>query len=551
MKRRTLIKGLTATLPSLWLSRTLGNGYFGEEQPGENVMKGPFEPTWDSLQNYQTPEWYRNAKFGIWAHWGPQCQPEAGDWYARGMYQEGSWQYKCHLEKYGHPSKFGFKDVINEWKAEKWNPDELVALYKNAGAQYFMALANHHDNFDLYNSKYQKAWNSTKIGPKKDLIGGWAKAAKKQGLPFGVSVHASHAWSWFEVAQRSDKNGAYAGVPYDGKLNKKDGQGKWWEGLDPQELYEQNHPLAANSLDDGMIHKQWHWSNGAVQPGKAYIEKFFNRTIDLIDQYNPDLIYFDDSQFPMWPISNAGLRIAAHLYNKSIKDHGELRAVINGKILDENQRKAMVWDIERGHSNDIEPLPWQADTCIGGWHYDRGIYDRDQYKTAKTVIQTLIDVVSKNGNLLLNIPVRGDGSIDEKERKVVEDISQWMKTNGESIFDTRPWKIFGEGPAQQAAAALTAQGFNEGKGKPFIAEDIRFTAKGNTLYATALAWPENGKLVIKSLAPASGHYKGVIQQVQLLDQHSSVQYKQTDEGLELQLPDKKADAPAYVFKIIS
>ena len=400
-------------------------------------------------------------------------------------------------------------------------------------------------------SKYQKSWNSTKIGPKKDLIGGWAKAAINQGLPFGVSVHASHAWSWYEVAQRSDKNGPYAGVLYDGKLTKKDGKGKWWEGMDIQELYAQNHPLSENSLDNNMIHKQWHWGNGVAQPNKAYIKKFFNRTIDLINQYNPDLIYFDDSQFPMWPVSDAGLRIAAHLYNKSIKDHGELRAVINGKILDENQRKAMVWDIERGHSNDIEPLPWQADTCIGGWHYDRGIYNRDEYKTAKTVIQTLIDVVSKNGNLLLNVPVRGDGSIDEKERKVVEDIGQWVNINSESIFDTRPWKIFGEGPAQKAAAALSAQGFNEGKGKPFTAEDIRFTTKGNALYATALDWPENGKLVIKSLAPSAGHYKTVIQNVQLLGQQSPVQYKQTDEGLELQLPDKKADAAAYVFKIIS
>ncbi len=164
MKRRTLIKGMAATLPSIWLSRALGNDFFEEQYLSEPIAKGPFKPTWESLQNYKTPEWYRNAKFGMWAHWGPQCQPESGDWYARGMYQEGSWQYKIHLQKYGHPSKFGFKDVINEWKAEKWNPEELVSLYKNAGAQYFMAMANHHDNLDLYDSKYQKHWNSTKIG---------------------------------------------------------------------------------------------------------------------------------------------------------------------------------------------------------------------------------------------------------------------------------------------------------------------------------------------------------------------------------------------------
>jgi alpha-L-fucosidase len=552
MERRVLIKGMAAAIPSLWLSRVLGSDYiFSEQHFGESIAKGPFKPTWDSLQDYQTPEWFRNAKFGMWAHWGPQCQPEAGDWYARGMYQEGSRQYKYHLQKYGHPSKFGFKDIIHEWKAGKWDPEELVALYKSAGAQYFMAMANHHDNFDLYNSKYQKNWNATKIGPKKDLVRGWAKAAKKQGLPFGVSIHASHAWSWYEAAQRSDKSGPYAGVPYDGTLTKADGKGTWWDGLDPQELYAQNHPLSKNSHENGMIHKQWNWGNGVAQPTKDYIEKFFNRTIDLINKYEPDLLYFDDSQFPMWPVSDAGLRIAAHLYNKSIKDHGKLRAVINGKVLTENQRKAMVWDIERGQSNNIEPLPWQTDTCIGGWHYDRECYDRNLYKSAKTVIQMLVDVVSKNGNLLLNIPVRGDGSIDEKERKIVEQIGRWMNVNSESIFGTRPWKIFGEGPAQQAAAALTAQGFNEGKGKPFTSEDIRFVTKGEVLYATVLGWPENGKLLIKSLAKGSANYPKEITRVEWVANKQQLSFERTGDGLVVSLPDiKPEDSFANVVKIV-
>lgn len=543
---------MAAAIPSLWLSRALGNSKsFIEQSLGESIANGPFKPTWDSLQNYQTPDWYRNAKFGMWAHWGPQCQPEAGDWYARGMYQEGSWQYKYHLQKYGHPSKFGFKDVIHEWKAENWNPEELVALYKSVGAQYFVAMASHHDNLDLYNSKYQKNWNATKVGPKKDLIGGWAKAAKKQGLPFGVSIHAAHAWTWYEVAQRSDKSGSLAGVPYDGKLTKADGKGKWWEGLDPQELYAQNHPLSENSHDDSMINRQWNWGNGVAQPTKAYIEKFFNRTIDLINQYEPDLLYFDDSQLPMWPISDVGLRIAAHHYNKSIKDHSQLRAVINGKILDENQRKAMVWDIERGQSNNIEPLPWQTDTCIGGWHYDRGLYDRNGYKSAKTVVQTLVDVVSKNGNLLLNIPVRGDGSIDEKERKIVEDIGRWMNANSESIFGTRPWKIFGEGPAQQAAAALNAQGFNEGKGKPFTSEDVRFTTKGETLYATALGWPDNGKLIIKSLGKRSENYPMEISSVEWVANKQPLNFERTEDGLIVNFPDyKPEDSFANAIKIV-
>jgi len=545
MKRRILIKGMAATLPSLWLSRALGNDLFGEFNL-EPIAQGPFRPTWESLENYKTPEWFRNAKFGMWAHWGPQCQPEHGDWYARGMYEEGSSHYLYHLKKYGHPSKFGFKDVIHEWKAENWNPEELVGLYKNAGAQYFMALANHHDNFDLYDSKYQKHWNATKIGPKKDLIGGWAKAARHNGLPFGVSVHASHAWMWYEPAQLADKKGEFAGIPYDGKLTKADGKGKWWEGLDPQELYAQNHELSKGY--------NWEWKQGIITtPSKDYCNKYYNRTIDLINRYNPDVVYFDDSQLPLWPVSDVGLRIVAHMYNKSIKEHGELRAVVNGKILDENQRKAMVWDIERGQANEIQPLPWQTDTCIGGWHYDRGLYERNGYKTAKTVIQTLVDIVSKNGNLMLNIPVRGDGTIDEKERKVVEGITAWMKVNSESIYATRPWKIFGEGPAQEAVAQLNAQGFNEGKGKPFTHEDIRFATKGDVLYATAMGWPENGKLVIKSLAKKSQHLLKEIQKVEWVLTKQSLIFERNENGLVISLPEKTSEDLNYanVVKIFS
>src|SRR6266542_1668652 len=282
MKIRKIIKGLAMTIPGLWLSKlSVAEILNGSIRNSERIGDEPFEPTWDSLKQYKVPDWFADAKFGMWAHWGAQCQPEHGDWYARGMYEEGSDHYNFHLKKYGHPSKFGFKDVINEWKAENWNPDALVELYKNAGAKYFVAMANHHDNFDNFNSSYQP-WNSVKYGPKKDLIEGWVKAAKKHGLPFGVSIHAAHAWTWYETSQRSDKNGALAGVPYDGKRTKADGKGKWWQGYDPQELYAQNHPLSEhkNGADMG---KQWDWGNGASIPDKKYCEKFYNRTLDLIN----------------------------------------------------------------------------------------------------------------------------------------------------------------------------------------------------------------------------------------------------------------------------
>jgi alpha-L-fucosidase len=512
----------------------------------EPVAPGRFAPTWDSLKQYQVPEWFRDAKFGIWAHWGPQCEPEDGDWYARRMYLEGGGQYKYHLEHYGPQSQFGFKDVIHEFKAENWDPEKLMALYKRAGAQYFFALANHHDNFDMWDSKYQP-WNSMNMGPKKDIIAGWAKAARDNGLRFGVSVHAAHAWTWYEPSQGADKNGPYAGVPYDGKMTKADGVGKWWEGYDPQDLYAQNHALSANAANPNAIHSQWNWGNGANIPDVAYCDKFYNRTVDLINRYQPDLVYFDDTALPLWPVSDAGLKIAAHLYNSNMKLHqGKLEAVIFGKILNEEQRKTMVWDIERGQSNVIEPLPWQTDTCIGDWHYSRYFYDHNAYKSPKTVIQMLADIVSKNGNLLLNVPVRGDGTIDEKEVAVVEGIADWMKPNSECIFGTRPWKVFGEGPAI-AGTALSGQGFNEGRGKPFTSRDFRFTTKGNTLYAIAFGWPEGGKWTIRTLATAK-NIKGTIRDVQLLG-GPKVAWTQSEAGLEVTPPAKKIGDNAWVLKI--
>jgi alpha-L-fucosidase len=549
MNRRKLIKSLATAVPALYLSNKLKASGFLSPALNEPIAKGPFQPTWQSLQQYQTPEWFNDAKFGIWAVFGPQCQPEFGDWYARRMYDEGDRFYNYHVKKYGHPSKFGFKDVINEWKAENWDPDNLLQLYKTTGAQYFFAMVNHHDNFDAFDSKYQK-WNSMNVGPKKDIIGGWANAAKKQGMRFGVSVHASHAWTWMETAKRADKKGPLAGVPYDGYMQKKDGKGLWWDGRDPQELYEQNHELSVGSDMINTIHKQWHWSDGASIPSKAYCDKFLNRTIDLINKYDPDLIYFDDFVLPLYPISDAGLKIAAHFYNNNLKNRGKLEAVLNGKGLDEIQKKCMVWDIERGTSNTLQPLPWQTDTCIGDWHYDRTIYDRDRYKTAKTVIHDLADIVSKNGNLLLSVPVRGDGTIDEKETAIVNGIADWIKLNGESIFSTRPWKVFGEGPAQEKPVALSnVLGFNEGKGLPFTNKDIRFTTKGAILYAIVLGWPDDGKVLIKSLATDSKLRPEPINRVDLCG-GPALQFERRAEGLEIKIPvDKPATSYAFALRI--
>ena len=513
----------------------------------EPVTPGKFSPAWDSLRQYQVPDWFRNAKFGIWACFGPQNQPEDGDWYARNMYVEGSAQNKYHVKHYGPPSEFGFKDVIHTWNAENFDAEKLVALYKRVGVQYFFAMANHHDNFDLYDSKYQP-WNSVNVGPHKDIVGDFAKAAHEQGLPFGVSVHAAHAWSFYEIAQSADKTGPLAGVPYDGKLTKADGKGKWWDGLDPQDLYAQNHTPGLNFSNAGAIHGQWNWGNGASIPDQAYCDKFYNRTIDLVHKYKPDLIYFDDDALPLWPVSDAGLKIAADFYNFNMKQHdGKLEAVLFGKMLSEDEQKCIVRDIERGVANKILAQPWETDTCIGNWHYDRSLYDRNGYKSAKTVIQMLCDVVSKNGNLLLNIPIRGDGTIDDKEQAVLEGIGAWMDVNKECIFDTRPWKVFGEGPAS-AGSALSAQGFNEGKGRPFTAEDVRFTAKGDTLYAIALGAPQKD-LTIKSLGAAAKLLNQPIGGITLLGSAEKVQWSQTDDALTIKPPQNTPSDVAVVFKI--
>ncbi len=513
------------------------------------IAGGLFQPTWESLAaHYQCPEWFRNAKFGIWAVYGPQCQPEDGDWYARNMYMQGSRQYAFHVEHYGPPSKFGFKDLIHEWKAEHFNPDELLAFYKKSGAKYFMAMANHHDNFDNYDSKYQP-WNSAAIGPKKDIIGMWARAARKSGLRFAVSVHASHTWSWYEPAQGADKTGEFAGVRYDGALTKADGKALWWDGLDPQDLYAQNH-APGNQKD----WEWWEWNaaKGCSIPDAAYINKFFLRTKQLWDDYQPDMIYFDDTVLPLHGVTDEiGLNLAAHFYNSSIQRHGRNEAVMNAKHLNPQQCKALVYDIERGKATGILPEPWQTDTCLGDWHYQREIFDQHEYKSAATIIPMLADIVSKNGNLMLSVPIRGDGTIDSDEVKIVGDIGAWLQVNGESIYATRPWKVFGEGPSTKTFEKGQFDGQSDTHKTPFTPEDIRFTQSmdGRTLYAIVLAFPPEGKITIQSLAENSPQWPDKIGSVRMLGARGKLKFIRDGSGLHLTLPDKKPSDIAFALKI--
>jgi alpha-L-fucosidase len=494
---------------------------------GMGIAEGPFEGTRASLRAYEIPDWFRDAKFGIWAHWGPQSAVEAGDWYARNMYIEGSGQYAHHLKTYGHPSKFGFKDTIPAWKAEKFDPDHLMDLYKNAGAKYFMTMGVHHDNFDLWNSRHNR-WNAVNMGPKKDIVGMWKQAVQKHGLKFAISDHLWISYKWYSSSKGSDSKGAFAGVSYD--------------GADPKnfEYYGRCEEVLSNgnALD-------WN-ENGIPEVWKRH---WFDRIRDLVDQYQPDLLYCDGHL----PFEEYGENLLAHFYNQNAAIHGgKTQAVYTSKrALDSVKGTAIcVFDVERGVVDDIWPLPWQTDTCIGDWHYNRDMIGH--YKTPKMVVDMLVDIVSKNGNLMLNIPLPASGMPDPDELAVLDGITKWMAVNGEGIYGTRPWKQFGEAAAVSGAgtAAGTAgqgggQSFNESKRRLLTFSDVRFVTKASILYAYFMGWPDEGSVKIRALGSASGNIEGV----ELLG-YGKVEFKQSSEGLEVTLPGQKPCEHAYGLRVM-
>jgi alpha-L-fucosidase len=494
----------------VWLAALLtalaANSLTAADKPEPGVGDGPFQPLWESLKQYRCPDWFRDAKLGIWAVWGPEAVPMQGDWYARQMYEEGSPQYKYHVAHYGHPSKFGYKDIIPLWKAERWDPERLMALYKKAGAKYFCVIAQHHDNFDCWNSRFHK-WNSVNMGPKRDIVGEWKKAADKYSLRFGVTEHLGASFNWFSVTKRADKAGPMAGVPYD--------------GADPRfaDLYHAGNKDAQGWLDN--VPETWK-------------QEWYNRIRDLVDSYRPDLLYSDSG----FPFDETGRRLVAHFYNQNLRDHhGKLQAVYTCK---QDPQGMWVQDLERGIMGDIRGEPWQTDTCVGDWYYDVRLFEQHRYKSATLVLQMLADIVSKNGNLLLNLPPRPDGTLDDDELKILDELARWMPVNGEAIFGTRPWKVFGEGPSR-----VNSGGFNEGKLR-YTARDIRFTASGRSLYALALGWPEDGRFVVRSLATSAGK----VRKVSLLGHRGKLAWEQTDAGLIVTLPEERPCDHVFALRII-
>jgi alpha-L-fucosidase len=507
---------------------------------------GPFRPTWESLSaQYKAPEWFHDAKFGIWAHWSAQCVPEFGDWYGRLMYVQGNPFYAHHVKTYGHPSKFGFIEIENMWKAENWRPEDLMDLYVKAGAKYFVALATHHDNVDTFDSAHH-AWNTTRIGPKRDIIGTWEKIARGRGLKFGVSNHASHAWHWWQTAYGYDAEGPLKGVRYDAyRLTKADGKGTWWEGLDPQELYTGRHMVIPDGIDSIKAADAWHdandgawWETGPPND-PAYVASWLARNNDLVAKYDPDFIYFDDTELPF---GQTGLQAVANFYNTNIARRGSLQAVATGKKLTPAHRGAVVEDFERGFADQIRPDPWQTCTCIGQWHYDRAIYERHGYKTVAQVSRMLSDIVSKNGNLLLSIPLRGDGTIDPDEHAFLGGMAAWMATNGEAIYGTRPWRVFGEGPTRAPSGMFVEQ-----TTQPFTARDVRYTTKDGRLYALMMAKPESESVRLTALPAGDGAPR--VERVELLGGEGALEFTQDAGGVTVRIPSAARLSDVYALRL--
>ncbi len=507
--RRHALKLIANAIPALAMHRI-----FSQQPPDNNsedldILPGPLAATRASLKTYTIPAWFPDAKFGIWCHWGPQSAIGDGDWYARNMYIQGSPQYAYHLKRFGHPSKFGYKDAIPLFTADRWDPDHLIDLYVKAGAKYFFSMGVHHDNFDMWNSKYHPHWNAVDMGPKKDIVGLWAQAARKRGLRFGVSEHLSNSFDWFAPSHSSDTTGEFAGVPYD--------------GADPRfaSLY---HDYSDESSD--FIKKSR--PMGLVAPD-TWKREYFRRIKDLVDQHHPDLLYTDGGI----PFDDYGLHLVAEEYNISAREHeGKVESVYNSKTMDDCSVGTCVLDRERGVLDDIWPNPWQTDTCIGDWHYKEGY----AYKSPKKVIDLLVDIVSKNGNLLLNFPLPASGELDARELQILQAITDWMAVNGDAMHATRPWKIYGEGPSTKLLVGQ--EKFNE-KLKPDLTDqDIRFTTKGKTLYALIMGWPGNDAL-IPTLASTSPQAPGKIQNVRMLGHGENLKFIQDASGLRISLPSAK------------
>jgi alpha-L-fucosidase len=469
------------------------------------VATGQYPADWKGLSRiYTVPDWWREAKFGAWAHWDPQSMPEQGDWYARGMYIQGNRQYEYHLKNFGHPSEYGYKDICHNWVIDRWNPEKLMDLFVEMGARYFIAMGVHHDNFDCWNSAFQP-WNSVNVGPRQDIVGTWEKVARQHGLRFGIGFHNSPPRTWGQfmtVRYTSDRTGLMKGVPYDALQTIWDGKGKWWEGLDPVDLYGPVHDIK-NPLNS------------------PFANQFMWRVDDAITKYHPDVIYFDEAAGDT--LLDLGVKmglgflappLVANFYNKSLKwNLDKMDVVINlkcvgGRYNSFKKTPELIPIVERAlvksTEADIEPeimaYPFQTETTVADWHYQTG----QKYMDAKKVVELLMKNVSRNGTMLLNITQHGRGDLDPEVTQLCKDIGAWLKVNGEAVYGSRPFEVYGE-------------------------NTVCYTRNIGNVYATLLDW-QGGPITLKALH-TDGATLGKVSKVELLGSDIPLTFVQNDQGL--------------------
>ena len=485
--------------------------------PPLKVEQGRYTSNWSDLcRQYNTPAWWREAKLGAWSHWDPQSMAEDGDWYSLNIYREGHPQAKYHREHFGHPSEYGYKELCRDWKTDRWDQEDLMNLYEKMGARYFLALGNHHDNFDCWDSKYQP-WNAVNVGPHQDIVGIWEKVARKHGMPFGIGFHSTPARTWGQFMPpryRSDKHGDKAGIPYDAMLTKDDGYElnadgteKWWKGMDPQDLYGPVHHNGRNSLES------------------PFANQFMWRVDDAIRKYQPDMIYFDDhagdSQVDLG--INMGLGkltadIITNFYNIASKRTNGNREVVatfkgvGGRYNSFQNHPEMVSIVDRSlvkstelyTEDDIMAFPFQTEVSLQDWHYQQG----GKYRSAEEIVTRLMQNVSRNGCLLLNITQRGRGDIDQEARQICLDIGRWIEINQEAIYSARPFDVWGN-------------------------DNVIYTRQGGHIYATILH-PTNENIILPSLSDHSPSV-GRITKVEMVENGQGIPFKQSADGLTIQM----------------